>query len=182
MNNEIVKKSKFLSLVLRHEPGKIGITLDEAGWVDVDVLLRALLHHGKSMTRAQLDEVIATNDKKRFSFSDDGRRIRANQGHSVEVELGYEPQAPPEFLYHDTAGHFLESIRKDGLNKGGRHDVHLSESTHTAGAVGQRHGKLALLKVKAGEMHRAGFVFQKTPNGVWLTREVPAEFLEFPSP
>ena len=181
MRKELISKSKFLSLVLRHKPEEIGIRLDEAGWVDVDELLRACLHHGNSITRAQLEEVVATNEKKRFTFSDDGRRIRAHQGHSIEVELGYEPAMPPETLYHGTATRFIESIWQEGLLRGGRHDVHLSETPESASAVGQRHGRLAMLIVRSGDMHRAGHVFHRTPNHVWLTQRVPVEFIEFPS-
>ena len=167
-------------MVLRHQPEKIGLTLDEAGWADVDELLRACLRYGESMTRAQLEEIVTTNDKKRFAFSDDGRRIRAHQGHSVDVALGHEQMQPPELLYHGTATRHVDSIRTVGLVPGERHDVHLSEATDTAGAVGQRHGKLALLTVRAGDMHRAGHVFSRTPNHVWLVARVPPEFIDFP--
>jgi putative RNA 2'-phosphotransferase len=175
-----IKISKFLSLVLRHKPQEIGISLDDAGWVDVDTLLTACANHRFRITRQQLDEVVATSDKKRFAFSEDGTRIRANQGHSVQVELGYEPAKPPEILYHGTADRFVESIRRQGLLKGKRHHVHLSVSRETAAAVGTRHGRLVLLEVRAGEMHRAGVIFYKTPNNVWLTDLVPQEYLVFP--
>src|SRR5690348_12196580 len=121
-----VKISKFLSLVLRHKPEEIGITLDDAGWVDVDTLLAACAKHRFPLTREQLETVVATSDKKRFAFNETGTRIRANQGHSVEVELGYAPAQPPEILYHGTADRFIDSIRRQGLVKGKRHHVHLS--------------------------------------------------------
>ncbi len=178
MNKQHVKISKFLSLVLRHEPGKAGVELDTAGWVSVDVLLHGCASHGFPITREDLQFVVANNDKKRFAFSDDGQRIRASQGHSVEVELAYEPGIPPELLYHGTAERFLPSIQSQGLLKGSRQHVHLSRETRTALAVGQRHGKPVVLKIRAGEMHRAGHAFYLSANGVWLTEHVPADFLE----
>ena len=171
--------SKFLSLVLRHEPQRIGITLDEAGWTDVDGLLAAAARHGNPFTREELLHVVATNDKKRFALSDDGTRIRASQGHSVSVELGYEPSEPPEKLYHGTATRFVESIRGEGLRPGERQHVHLSTTPEIATGVGQRHGKPVVLTVRAGAMHRAGYAFYVSANGVWLTPSVPVEFLEF---
>src|SRR6476469_5986486 len=120
-------KSKFLSLVLRHEPERVGIRLDESGWVAVDELLEGCRRAGNRMTLDELKEIVRTNNKQRFAFSDDGTRIRANQGHSVEVELGYEPATPPEVLYHGTAEKHLPGIRREGLIKGARHHVHLSE-------------------------------------------------------
>jgi putative RNA 2'-phosphotransferase len=174
-------KSKFLSLVLRHEPERVGIRLDESGWVAVDELLEGCRRAGNRMTLDELKEIVRTNNKQRFAFSDDGTRIRANQGHSVEVELGYEPAAPPEVLYHGTAEKHLPGIRREGLIKGARHHVHLSERVETASAVGQRHGRLVLLEVRAGAMHRDGLLFFKTPNGVWLTDGVPAQYLVFPA-
>src|SRR5215472_3275520 len=125
-DNEIIRISKFLSLILRHEPERVGLKLDSAGWIDVTELLEAVNRHGTSLTLDELKHVVATNDKKRFAFSEDGKRIRANQGHSVEVEVRYEPQTPPELLYHGTPERFVESIRATGLNKGQRHHVHLS--------------------------------------------------------
>lgn len=180
MANRDVQLSKFLSLVLRHKPQEIGISLDPAGWVEVDELLRACTGRGMPLTRERLNAIVADNDKQRFAFSPDGRRIRANQGHSVGVELGYEPAVPPEILYHGTAEKYLESIRQTGLVKGKRHHVHLSFTRQTASAVGQRHGNLVLLEVQAGRMHREGHAFFKTPNNVWLTDAVPVEFLLFP--
>ena len=174
------RTSKFLSLVLRHEPQRIGLDLDPSGWVEVEALLTACRHHGMPIERADLDEVVATNEKKRFAFSDDGRRIRASQGHSIEVSLGYTPQSPPSQLFHGTATRFLDSIRKDGLNKRERHHVHLSADADTAQKVGQRHGKPAILIVLAEAMHSRGHAFFLSENGVWLTENVPVEFIEFP--
>jgi putative RNA 2'-phosphotransferase len=180
MSDRHKQTSKFLSLVLRHEPHSIGIQLDEAGWVSVSDLLDGLRRAGHSLTQDELKEIVRTSDKQRFALSDDGIRIRANQGHSVTVELGYEPATPPEVLYHGTAEKNLASIREQGLHKASRHHLHLSERTDTAAAVGQRHGKLVILEVRSGDMHRAGFAFFKTPNNVWLTDHVPREFLVMP--
>ena len=180
MSDANKRKSKFLSLVLRHEPERIGIRLDEAGWVAVDELLEGCRRAGQAMTRDELGEIVRTNEKQRFAFSEDGARIRANQGHSVEVELGYEPAEPPETLYHGTAERHLAGIRAHGLHKGARHHVHLSEALDTASAVGRRHGRLVLLEVRAGAMRRDGLVFFKTPNGVWLTDHVPPQYLVWP--
>ena len=174
------RTSKFLSLVLRHEPQRIGLILDPSGWVEVEALLTACRHHGMPMERADLEEVVATNEKKRFALSDDGQRIRASQGHSIEVSLGYTPQAPPSQLFHGTATRFLDSIRKEGLNKRERHHVHLSADAETAQKVGQRHGKPAILIVRAEGMHSRGHAFFLSENGVWLTEDVPVEFIEFP--
>src|SRR5688572_1882418 len=179
MSDPHKQKSKFLSLVLRHEPQRAGIVLDESGWVAVDELLAGCRRAGQVISPEELREIVRTSDKQRFALSEDGTRIRANQGHSVEVELGYEPATPPEVLWHGTAEKSVASIREQGLVRGGRHHVHLSETEATAAAVGRRHGKLALLRVNAGEMHRAGAVFYRTPNGVWLTEGVGVEYLVF---
>src|SRR5260221_9788530 len=144
--------SKFLSLVLRHEPGKVGLTLDAAGWVGVAELLDALARHGRVVSRDKLLEIVATSDKKRFALSDDGERIRASQGHSVEVELGYAPATPPDVLYHGTVERFLASIRQGGLVKGARHHVHLSMDRVTATKVGDRRGEAVILTVDAAAM------------------------------
>jgi putative RNA 2'-phosphotransferase len=181
MNDNLTSKSKFLSLVLRHKPEEIGITLDDAGWVTVDELLEALRRNGRPISLEELREVVRTNDKQRFAFSEDELRIRANQGHSIEVELDHAPATPPETLYHGTAERNLASIRATGLQKGERHHVHLSENRQTAEAVGRRYGKLVLLTIRSGDMSRAGFTFYKTPNNVWLVGAVPAEFMEFSS-
>ena len=178
MSKRIVTISKFLSLVLRHKPEEVGIQLDSAGWVGVDELLRACAGHKFPFSRDELDEVVATNDKKRFAFSEDGKRIRANQGHSVEVELEYQPSVPPEILYHGTADRFLASIQQNGLIKGNRHHVHLSTDLETAISVGQRHGRPLVFYVLAGDMHRAGHKFFVSANGVWLADHIPANFLQ----
>ena len=169
--------SRFLSLVLRHEPQRVGIRLDEAGWVAVDELLEGCRRTGRPITPDELREIVRTSDKQRFALSQDGTRIRANQGHSVQVELGLEPLPPPEVLYHGTADKSLDSIRREGLQKGSRHHVHLSQTVDAAAAVGRRHGRLVVLQVGAGEMHRQGMAFFRSANGVWLTDHVPARFI-----
>ena len=171
------KISKFMSLVLRHKPDEIDLTLDAQGWVAVDSLLRGMASRGMQVTRSELDEVVATNEKKRFAYSEDGLRIRASQGHSVEVELGYQPAVPPEELFHGTADRNLEAIRRDGLKKMQRHHVHLSSDRETARAVGMRYGPPVILVVKAGEMHRAGIAFFRSDNGVWLVDAVAPEYI-----
>lgn len=177
---ELRRLSKFLSLVLRHQPDTIGIQLDDSGWVDVDELLTALTHHRRRISRAALQEVVDKNDKQRFSFSDDGTHIRANQGHSVEVELNYPPATPPEILFHGTPKQFVAAIVDEGLKKMNRHHVHLHIDIETATTVGRRRGKPVLLRIKALEMHRAGHEFMVTPNDVWLTDHVPPRYIELP--
>lgn len=177
-NSKLTSISKFLSLVLRHEPQHIGLELDEAGWTPVDVLLHKAAQAGRPISRAELDQVVATSDKKRFAFSEDGLRIRANQGHSVEVDLGLPPVPPPDLLYHGTASRFREAILRDGLQRRERHHVHLTESVATATSVGQRYGQPVLLRIDARRMAAAGFEFRCSANGVWLVDSVPPEFLE----
>jgi putative RNA 2'-phosphotransferase len=178
-DKEMTRASKFLSLILRHEPDRVGLKLGDAGWVGVKELLQAVNRHGVSLTLDQLAHVVATSDKKRFAFSEDGRRIRANQGHSIAVNLRYQPQVPPEFLYHGTAIRFLPGIRRHGLQRMQRHGVHLSAETKVTVQVGSRHGKPALLIIRSGDMHRAGHVFTCSANGVWLVKHVPPEFIDF---
>jgi putative RNA 2'-phosphotransferase len=173
--------SKFLSLVLRHQPELIGLELDENGWVAVDELLTHINAHGQPITAEILDHVVETNSKKRFAFSDDKRMIRASQGHSVEVNLGYEPQVPPEILYHGTGTKSLQSILASGLEKRSRQHVHLSADQETAIIVGRRHGEPAIFHIMAAEMHRNGYQFFLSANGVWLTDGVPVEFLALKS-
>jgi putative RNA 2'-phosphotransferase len=177
MKNDLISRSKFLSLVLRHDPGKIGLTLDEKGWASVEELLAKCEQAGKRIGREQLLEIVSTNDKSRFTLSPDGMRIRAAQGHSVPVELGLEPVTPPAFLFHGTATRFLDSILAEGLKPQSRQQVHLSADAETATRVGQRHGKPAVLRVDSGRMFEAGHAFFQADNGVWLTDRVPPEFL-----
>ena len=180
MERELVRLSKFLSHILRHRPQRIGLTLDDAGWAEVDELLTKANEAGRSVSREQLERVVAESDKQRFSLSADGRRIRANQGHSIDVDLGLEPQVPPELLYHGTATRFLDSIRREGLHPRKRRHVHLSRDVATATTVGQRHGRPVVLVVEAGRMYRAGLELYLSANNVWLTEQVPPEYLRFP--
>lgn len=177
---ELIRTSKFLSLILRHQPERVGLTLDSAGWIGVAELLEAVNRHGIALTLDQLRHVVATSDKERYAFNEDETRIRANQGHSVEVDLQYEPVTPPELLYHGTATRFLDAIRQEGLRRMQRHHVHLSDETIRTLEVATRHGKPVLLTIRAGDMHRAGKVFYRSDNGVWLVDHVPPQFIEFP--
>lgn len=177
MTKDIVASSKFLSLVLRHRPDVIGITLDAEGWVPVEDLLAACAQHGRAISREQLNVVVRTNDKQRFASSADGSRIRANQGHSVPIDLGLVSVEPPELLYHGTVPRFLESIRQEGLTKGNRHHVHLSPDVETATKVGQRRGRPVVLVIEADRMFRDGHTFYQSENGVWLTDAVPPEYI-----
>lgn len=174
---ELKRISKSLSYVLRHRPDSIGIELESDGWVAVDQLLRAFEQSGQINPLDILKLVVADNDKQRFQFSDDGARIRARQGHSVEVELGYQPMTPPDVLFHGTARHNLDSIFEKGLLKGDRHHVHLSTNKETMLRVGMRHGKPVLLSVDAARMHGDGHQFFVTGNHVWLTEHVPPRYI-----
>lgn len=173
------RTSKFLSYVLRHHPEEIGISLDINGWVEVATLLEALAANGRSLSRSDLEEVVSTNDKKRFAFNDEETHIRANQGHSIEVELDHQLAEPPEVLLHGTPMQSVEQIRQEGLKKMQRHAVHLHQDEKTARDVGGRRGKPVLLKIKAREMATAGHRFWVTPNDVWLVEQVPPEYIEF---
>lgn len=173
------RASKFLSLILRHKPEEAGITLDTEGWADVRALLTGCKSKGYAITLGELKQVVAENDKQRFIFSEDGKRIRATQGHSVEVDLGYAVQVPPTSLFHGTATKNLDSIKAQGLLKGSRQHVHLSTSVATATQVGQRYGTPVILLVNAKKMHEDGKEFFLTPNGVWLTDAVEAKYIKF---
>ncbi|HET7540097.1 MAG TPA: RNA 2'-phosphotransferase [Polyangiaceae bacterium] len=181
MSEQRKSTSKFLSLVLRHEPGAIGLTLDPNGWVSVDELLQAVAGHGKPLTRAELESVVIGSDKQRFALSPDRSMIRAHQGHSVHVDLALSPREPPDALYHGTVERYLPSIRERGLLKGERHHVHLSATRELAIIVGKRRGDPRVLEVDARGMVQSGFVFYRSENGVWLTDCVPARFLNIPS-
>jgi putative RNA 2'-phosphotransferase len=176
--NELVRTSKRLSLHLRHNPQRIGITLESGGWVAVDTLLSALAHHGFPVSRPDLDEVVAGNDKSRFAFDEAGTRIRASQGHSVKVDLALPVARPPDRLYHGTVQRFLPAIQREGLSPLKRHDVHLSATRDTAAQVGARRGEPVVLEVGARAMVESGHEFRVSANGVWLTRAVPPEFLK----
>ncbi|MER7816887.1 RNA 2'-phosphotransferase [Streptomyces sp. NPDC096153] len=173
-----VKVSKYLAKHLRHQPERIGIALDANGWVTIEELLRATAENGFPITRDELDHVVAANDKRRFMI--DGTRIRANQGHTVEVDLELPVAEPPAYLYHGTVARNLDAIRAEGLRPMARHHVHLSPDRETATRVGARRGRPVVLSVDAGAMHRAGHVFHISANGVWLTDTVPPRFLRLP--
>lgn len=180
MDQSLIPTSKFLSLILRHQPELVGLSLDEHGWADIRELLDAARASGRHITRELLLRVVQENDKKRFAISADGTKIRASQGHSIEVDLGLQPVEPPDVLYHGTIERFLASIAENGLRPGSRQHVHLSPDTKTATAVGKRRGRPVILQVLAGQMHRDGFLFCRSENGVWLTDHVPASYIVFP--
>jgi putative RNA 2'-phosphotransferase len=172
---EKTSKSKFLSLVLRHKPETIGINLDENGWVDVNVLLSAM--NGR-ISENELNEIVSTCEKQRYAFSEDGKRIRANQGHSVKVDLALKEEIPPQCLYHGTGECYIGVIRKEGIKKMNRHHVHLSDNKDTARKVGSRHGVPVIITVLARNMYNDGIKFYKSENGVWLTDYInPKYFL-----
>jgi len=169
--------SKFMSFVLRHDPASAGLVLDEAGWTSAESLLEALQARGYGTTRKAMEELVRADSKGRYSFSADGERIRANQGHSVAVDLGLAPAEPPDRLYHGTVERFLQAILSEGLRPMERHHVHLSPDRQTASAVGARRGVPVILEVDARAMREAGHVFFRSDNGVWLTDVVPPGFL-----
>lgn len=171
----MIRLSKRLSRHLRHAPEEIGLQLSPDGWADVTALLAAL-----RVSRADLDLVVADNDKQRFAFDDTGTRIRANQGHSVPVALDLPALTPPDVLYHGTVARALPAIRAEGLRPMSRHDVHLSADVATATRVGARRGKPVVLRVAAAAMHATGHVFHRSANGVWLTAHVPPSYLTEP--
>ncbi|MCB0698337.1 MAG: RNA 2'-phosphotransferase [Chitinophagales bacterium] len=177
-DSENKKISKFLSLVLRHQPEKVGIVLDENGWTDVTELIDKLNLSGLGVNFEVLKYVVSSNNKQRFAFNDTLDKIRANQGHSVDIELNYKSQTPPNILYHGTAEKYLNSIFESGLQKMQRHHVHLSADVDTAIKVGQRHGKPVVLIVSANEMYTTGLEFFLSDNGVWLTDSVIPQYLK----
>ena len=180
MNPDKARKiSKFLSLVLRHQPQLIGLKIDAGGWAEVEELITKSRSRQIELHLETLKFVVDNNDKQRFSFSSDHKRIRANQGHSVKVDLGLVTQKPPEVLFHGTATRNIDSIKEKGLVKGKRHHVHLSTSEETAREVGKRYGVPVVLKVQAGQMHKDGIAFYLSENGVWLTESAPAAYIEF---
>jgi len=178
---EIISTSKFLSLVLRHQPEVIGMELDDEGWLAIDDLIVNANQRGHALTLELLHEVVANNDKQRFALSDDRLRIRASQGHSVTgVDLKLEKQTPPDTLYHGTVVAFIESIRAHGLQKRSRNHVHLSADEATASKVGSRRGKPIILPVNAAAMHQDGHQFYLSANVVWLVDSVPVSYLLIP--
>ncbi|ARP71246.1 RNA 2'-phosphotransferase [Streptomyces pluripotens] len=175
-----VKMSKYLSKHLRHQPRLIGIAPDPGGWVEIEALINAATANGFGFTREELDHVVAVNDKRRFEI--EGTRIRASQGHSIEVDLGLPQAVPPPYLYHGTVARNLNAIRAEGIRPMDRNDVHLSADRQTATRVGARRGRPVVLAVEAGAMHHDGYVFRVSSNGVWLTGAVPPGYLRLPGP
>lgn len=177
VNDRTTASSKWMSWALRHDPAAAGISMSSDGWVAVSDLLAAASRHGHPTKLAELRDIVANNDKKRFALSDDQLSIRANQGHSITVELKLPPLQPPDILYHGTATRFIHNIRINGLVKGARNHVHLSTNIDTAHSVGSRHGKPIILKVDSAAMSRQGHLFYRSDNGVWLVDAVPPMFL-----
>ena len=173
----LVKVSKYLSKHLRHRPERLGLRLEPGGWVGVEDLLEACARHRFPIGREELREVVERNDKRRFAFDPSGTRIRAQQGHSVPVDLGLEPLVPPPVLFHGTNENVLPAILREGLSPMGRHHVHLSPDPETARKVGARRGRPVVLEVDAGRMGSAGQKFYRTGNGVWLVDAVPPRYL-----
>lgn len=172
------KLSVFISLVLRHKPDAAGITLDEHGWANVEELLDGINNTGRKIDMGVLEEIVRTDYKQRYSFNEDKTLIRANQGHSVPVDVELKKEEPPEFLYHGTADRFIKSIMEEGLKSMSRLYVHLSKDIETANKVGKRHGSPIILKVHSGQMYQEGSKFYLSENGVWLTKKVEAKYLE----
>lgn len=175
------RTSKFLSYILRHHPKEIGLTLDAGGWADVETLVASARRHGRPLDRALVEEVVRHDSKERFSLSRDGAKIRANYGHSVDVDLGIEASVPPEELYHGTAARFTDAIRREGLRPGSRQYVHLSPDAETARAVGARHGRPVVLTIRSRELHTRGQCFYRAEGGTWLTDRVPVSHIRFPA-
>jgi putative RNA 2'-phosphotransferase len=176
-SKRLVHVSKYLSKHLRHEPERLGLTLEPGGWVRVEDLLAGCERHGFRLSRTELIEVVQKNDKQRFSFDESGERIRANQGHSTEVDLQLEPVTPPDVLYHGTAEDVVDEILRTGLKRMARHHVHLSITVPAARTVGARHGRPVVLVVDAAGMSQAGILFYRSANNVWLVDTVPPQYL-----
>ncbi|WMD20010.1 RNA 2'-phosphotransferase [Achromobacter seleniivolatilans] len=178
MKNDAIKISKYLSYVLRHNPQEIGLTLDTEGWADIAALIDGARRTGQDLDETQIRAVVRDNDKQRFSISEDGKRIRAAQGHTTRaVAINYSALIPPAILFHGTATRFIAAIMQEGLKPGQRQHVHLSDNRTTAESVGQRYGVPVILTVDASRMHEQGFKFYQADNGVWLTDHVPQAFL-----
>lgn len=173
----MTKIGRYISLILRHKPDVIGITLDKHGWADVDELIKGVSKKHK-LTMEMLENIVATDDKQRYSFNEDKTKIRANQGHSIDVDVELEEVQPPEYLWHGTGRKYVDSIMKDGLIPKSRLYVHLSDNYNTAINVGVRHGEPVVLCIWAGDMYRDGYKFYRSKNGVWLVKHVPVEYLD----
>lgn len=174
---EDIALGRFLSLVLRHQPQAAGITLDQGGWANIDDLLKGVCATGRKIDRETLERIVRENNKQRYTISEDGQRIRANQGHSLAVQLDLQQMTPPPVLYHGTARRFVDSIRKQGITRQQRQYVHLSPDVATARQVGSRHGAPVVLVIDAAVMHRDGLPFFQAANGVWLCQHVPWKYV-----
>lgn len=177
-NTEKIKTSKFLSMVLRHHPERINIKLDNNGWASVNELLLNMQNTKYKLSFEELKDIVDTNDKKRYIFNEDFTKIRASQGHSIKIDLGLESIEPPDVLYHGTSTRFIDGIMNEGLKKMNRQHVHLSKDIETATKVGSRHGKPAILEIAARAMAADGYVFYLSDNGVWLTDDIPVEYIK----
>ncbi|MBV8251248.1 MAG: RNA 2'-phosphotransferase [Chitinophaga sp.] len=177
--NEAEKKthSKFLSKILRHSPGAIGLRLDNNGWADVAELIHKASYR---FTMEELEEIVSTNEKQRFAFNESKTLIRASQGHSIDIDLALPPAVPPAFLYHGTTGSTIPQIKADGIKRMSRQHVHLSIDRETAIKVGSRHGAPVILTIRTAEMHAEGLTFWLSENNVWLTDFVPAKYIDYP--
>lgn len=178
MSKNKQQPSRFLSYVLRHKPDKIGITLDKNGWVDVDELLDKCKTAKVVLTREELETIVEENDKKRFGFNEDKTKIRASQGHTLNIDLGLKPTVPPTILYHGTVEAALKGIKKLGLGSMTRDHLHLSVDVATATNVGSRRGKAIILEIDAKAMYADGYIFTVSDNGVWLTNNVPFKYIK----
>ena len=176
--NKQRKLSQFISLILRHKPEVIGITLDKNGWADVSELIAGIRDSGKEINMEILEEIVKTDNKGRYSFNDNKTKIRANQGHSISVDVGLQKLIPPDILYHGTASHTLESIKSTGVKSMKRLYVHLSKDIETAIKVGSRHGKPCVLEIDAKQMHDEGVAFYRSENGVWLTKYIDWKYVK----
>jgi putative RNA 2'-phosphotransferase len=177
IKNDDVSLGRFISLVLRHEPSAAGITLDSEGWADVDELIRGICATGRKLDMETLERIVRENNKQRYSFNSDKTKIRANQGHSVDVHIDMKIMTPPEVLYHGTSASFIESIKEKGIKKMSRQYVHLSKDIDTAVKVGKRHGKPAVLVIDTVKMSEDGFVFRISDNGVWQSEDIPWKYV-----
>lgn len=170
--------SKYMSLILRHKPDVIGIELDEHGWANVNDLISGIEKDNHGFNFELLEEIVRSDSKQRYSFNDDKSFIRANQGHSVNVDVELKEKEPPEYLYHGTGEKYVKSINQDGLIPKSRLYVHLSKDIKTAENVGKRHGKEIIYRINSGRMYRNGYKFYLSENGIWLTKEAPVKYLE----
>ena len=180
MDDALTQTSRFLSYVLRHNPGALDLKLDPGGWADVETLIERAREEGRSLNRSRLRHVIDAGDKTRFTVSADGSKIRANYGHSIDVDLDLEPTLPPDRLYHGTARHAVPAIQDEGLRPQSRQYVHLSPTPEEARAVGERHGSPVVLPIQASDLHDAGYALYRSTDTVWLIRHVPPSFIQFP--